>query len=250
MRRIVHGGQAVTPGAFAVLEVERLQAGMLVLGLAVVDLAELALLVELPHGDRRLLVVAGLGHHVGQAGGLDGVEQTLGLLDPAAQRGRHGGDRVLAMLHHLGDVLDVIGRLGEDRHGVDVLIQHQFFERLVRLGALVDLHEPFAALGPQVADRLDDAVGVLVPLEIRAEPAADDADPDLLRRRVDRQGGIQRHRRARDNRASLEELPPRAVAALLRGRNLRCSHGSSPVTVGIFVPLSTTLLPRTQRSIR
>ena len=75
----------------------------------------------------------------------------------------------------------MIRRPGEDGDRVDVLVQDQLLQRFVGLRALVGLHQPLAPLGDEVADRLHDAVRVLVPLEGPAEAAADDADPDLLR---------------------------------------------------------------------
>ncbi len=73
--RVVHRGKTVPPGALAIPEIKALQAGVLVFGFRVIEGAEFALLVELAGGDCGLLVMAGLGHHIGQAVFFDRVEE-------------------------------------------------------------------------------------------------------------------------------------------------------------------------------
>ena len=108
--------------------------------------------------------------------------------------GGHGREAVLALLHGQRDVTPVAGRVGKHGDGVDLVVQHEFLQRLVGLLAGEDLHEEVAAVGLQIADRLDDAVGMLMPGEAAAESAAHHADADLAVRdgfpRRGRRGGI------------------------------------------------------------
>src|SRR5688500_5036502 len=64
---VVHRRKTVSPCALSAVEKERLQPRMMILALTRVNPPERALLLELPCGDGQLLVVTGLGHHVGQA---------------------------------------------------------------------------------------------------------------------------------------------------------------------------------------
>ncbi len=73
----------------------------------------------------------------------------------------------------------MVGGAGEDSHRLDLRIEHQFLERLVCLVALVDLLQMSTAVRSQVADRMDDAVGIQMPLKRRPETSPDDADADL-----------------------------------------------------------------------
>ena len=72
---------------------------------------------------------------------------------------------MFAVFHAVDDVARVVGRLGIDRNGIDGGVENQFLEGFVDLFALVFSLEPFAPLGNQVADGLDDAVRVLVPVK-------------------------------------------------------------------------------------
>jgi hypothetical protein len=78
-------------------------------------------------------------------------------------------------------VPDVIGRAGKDRYRFDVLIQNSLFERLVGFIAAIDRHQPGASLWKEIADRFHDAVGMLVPVEVRSKPSADHSDAHFLR---------------------------------------------------------------------
>ena len=65
-----------------------------------------------------LLVVAGLGHHVGEAVLFYGVGEEVGFIE-GGKTGGDGGDDVFSVFHGNDGVLDVVGGLGEDGDGVD-----------------------------------------------------------------------------------------------------------------------------------
>jgi len=166
---------------------------VIVLGLAVEQLAEAAGLEQVPRVDALLVVVARLGHHVLQPGLLLDLLEHGGLLHGHA--GGHGRDHVPAPLHAPPHVLGVVRGAGEDRHGVDVfgLLEHDL-QRVVDLVALVVALQARAPRGIQVGHAGHHAVGVLVPVEAGAEAAAHHAHADLLAtfRRVGPTHGAQR----------------------------------------------------------
>ncbi|GAJ17782.1 unnamed protein product, partial [marine sediment metagenome] len=71
----------VAPGAFAVLKPEAFQPRVLILGLAIENLAEFFFLVELADGNGEMLVIAGFSHHKGEAGLLNRVPQYFSFFD-------------------------------------------------------------------------------------------------------------------------------------------------------------------------
>ena len=71
----------MTPGSFTVTVIERLHSGMLIFRLAVVQFAEQIFLVKPAGGDGMLLIIARFRHHVGEAGGLYGVEEQFGVFE-------------------------------------------------------------------------------------------------------------------------------------------------------------------------
>lgn len=150
---------------------------MVVLAFGGVERAELALPVEIAGGDGELLVVAGLSHHVGESGALDGVDQLRAFFE--RHGGGHGGEHVFAGLHALDRVADVVSGGREQAHGFHVFVLEQFVERRVDVRAAIGAGEAIAAVGAQVADRGDNGVGMLMKLERSAEASADDADAQL-----------------------------------------------------------------------
>ena len=78
-----------------------------------------------------LLVVAGLGHHVGQAVLFYGVGEEVGLFERGIAGG-DGGDDVFSVFHGFYGVFDVVGAFGENGDGVDVFVEDEFFERWIR----------------------------------------------------------------------------------------------------------------------
>ena len=125
MGGVVHGREAVAPGALAVFEVERFEAGVVVFAFARIEVAEGAFVVELAGGDGQLLVVAGFGHHVGQAGGFDGGDELGAFVE--RHGGGDGGEDVLAGFQALDGVADVVRGGGEEADGFDLFV----FEEVV-----------------------------------------------------------------------------------------------------------------------
>jgi len=167
----------VAPSALAVFEVERLEPGVVVLGFHVEETAEGALLVELARGDGELLPAASLAHHVSQAGLLHRAHKLGALLE-----GHRSGDRaehVLASRKAKERVPDMLRRRGGQEDGLDLGVLNELLQRRVGFGTPVGLLQSSAAVRTEVAHGLDDAIGMLVELEGRAEAAPNDADADL-----------------------------------------------------------------------
>jgi len=175
--RVVHRRQAVPPGALALLEVERLESGMVVFRFRVIQVTEAAFGVELAGRDRELLPAAGLAHHVGQSGFPHRAGELRAFLE--RHRGGDGAEHVLAGGQAEQGVTHVVRRGGGEEDRLDLGVFEHRFEGRITLGALVDFLQSGEALGAELCHRLDDAVRVLVELEAEAEAPADDADTDL-----------------------------------------------------------------------
>ncbi|GAJ17780.1 unnamed protein product [marine sediment metagenome] len=121
----------------------------------------------------------------------------------------YGTDDMLAVLHRFDGVLNVIWRFGKDGYCVNVFIKHQLLEGIVRFFAVVGFYQSLASFWAQVADGLDDAVRVLVPLEAAPEPAAYDADADLFWGGIDGCCGLQSEAHAGQSSTTvLEKIAP------------------------------------------
>jgi hypothetical protein len=79
--------------------------------------------------------------------------------------------------------------IGEDGDGIDIFGKDKLFKRIVCLPTAVNLHQPLAPVFPEVADRLDDTIGMLAPLKGTAKATADDAYADFAGGRVYSDGG-------------------------------------------------------------
>jgi hypothetical protein len=97
----------------------------MVFAFTVVDLAEFALLVEFAGRDGGLAVPGGLGHHVEEAGALDGVFEGVALIE-SGPGGGDGAEDVLAVFESEGGLFDVEGRVGEEADGFDVGVADEF----------------------------------------------------------------------------------------------------------------------------
>ena len=178
MRRIPLRRSADPP---ALVRVDRFGRVVVVLAFGVHQLAEPAGLVDLPHRVQVLVEIRGLEHHVRPAAGLDRLEQLIGFLERAERR-RDGARDVLAVLQHLDAMPGVTGRIGGDKHGFDLVVFDQFFERGIGLLTAACLGQGGAAVGEQVADSHDFHVGMVLETERGPELAhaeADDADTQL-----------------------------------------------------------------------
>lgn len=177
MGGVVHGREAVAPGALAVFEIEGFEAGVVVLAFAGVEVAEGAIVVEFAGGNGELLVVACFGHHVGEAGALHLGDELGALFE------RHGGgdsgEDMLAGAESLDGVADVIGRGGEEADGFDLFVLEKIVEGVVGGGAVVGFHERGAAVGAEVGHGVDHSVGMFVEIERGAEAAADNAHAEF-----------------------------------------------------------------------
>jgi hypothetical protein len=177
VRRIVHRREAVAPRAFAIFDEERLQAGVMILALAMIETAELAFVLQAARGDGELLIVAGLGHHVGEARAPDGVDQQAAFLE--RHRGGHGAHDVFAGVQAGDGVTDMVRRGREEADGFDGAVFQEFVERGVSRAAAIGFRERLLAIVAQVGDGLHGAVGMFVKLERSAEAAAHNTDADL-----------------------------------------------------------------------
>ncbi len=110
---------------------------------------------------------------------------------------------MLTVLHRRNHVLDVQRAVGEYGNRVDVPCEHKLFERVVRRRAIVDLHEYLPPVLAEVADGLDDAIRMLVPLEGGSEASSDDADADLPRRGVHRYCTLWKRHGSRKSQAAM-----------------------------------------------
>lgn len=180
---IVHGGEAVAPGAFAVFEEEGFQARMMVFAFRGEDAAESAFLEEIACGYGELLVVTGLGHHVSEAGAADFGEDGVGFVE--RHDGGDGAEDVLAGAQALENVFGVVRGGSEEADGFDLAVVEERVKGRVGLGAHVALGECGLAVRAKVGDGFDGAVGVFVKVEAGAESAADDAEAEFAGLGVD-----------------------------------------------------------------
>ena len=114
---------------------------------------------------------------------------------------------MFSMLHHFNDVFDMVGSFCEDGHRIDLVVLDQCFQRRVRFGALVRLHETLTPFRAQVTHSFDYAVRVFVPLKTAAKSAAHHTDTNLPGGRIDgqRAGGYEREA-SQYKAALLEEI--------------------------------------------
>ena len=110
----------------------------------------------------------------------DGVDQFLQLIE--RQPGRHGADDMLAGLQRLARHPHVQWGGSKDTHGIHVgRLQH--FAEVIKNGiAAISLLQRGQTVWTDVADSGDSAVGIEMPLELRAETSAYNPDADRRRR--------------------------------------------------------------------
>src|SRR5262249_42030128 len=92
----------------------------------------------------------------------------------------HGTDDMLARLQGCHTVRNVIWRLGENRHGIDVdrLLEHDL-HRIIDLVAFVSLAQRLSPVRAQIGYAGNDAVGASVRLTASSKAAAHPADAQL-----------------------------------------------------------------------
>jgi hypothetical protein len=90
---------------------------------------------------------------------------------------------MLARLQGCHTVRNVIRRLGENRHGIDVarLFEHDF-HGIIDLIAFVNVAQCLSPIRAQIRYAGNDAVGVLMPLKGSPKTAAHNADSHLSSR--------------------------------------------------------------------
>ena len=149
---------------------------MIVLGLAINQFAEKSVPVKAARGDGLRAIMARFRHHVGEARALFRFLNGRGFLERAT--GRNRTDHMLSVFHAIDDMPGVVGGFRKYAHRVDGGVLNKLFQRLISLFTAVFLLQPFAPFGNEVADRLDDAIRVFVPVEREAKASPHNPDAD------------------------------------------------------------------------